>query len=44
MNTIQTVCMFNTFKDKNSDIFEVCYASCGPTIIGGGWKGIGQDV
>jgi hypothetical protein len=45
MDTHQMACMFNTFiKDKNSDIFGVSYASCGPTISGGGWKGSGQDV
>ena len=36
--------MFNTYKDKNSDIFGVSYASCGPTIVGGGWQGSGQGV
>ena len=32
------------YKDKNSDIFGVSYASCGPTISGGGWQGSGQGV
>ncbi len=25
-------------------MFGVSYASCGPTIRGGGWQGSGQDV
>ena len=32
------------YKDKNSDIFGVSYASCGPTIVGGGWQESGQGV
>jgi hypothetical protein len=45
MNTLQMACMFKTlYKDKNSDIFGVSYASCGSTISGGGWKGSGQNV
>ncbi len=32
------------YKDKNSDIFGVNYASCGPTIRGGWWQGSGQGV
>ncbi len=32
------------YKDKNSDIFGVSYASCGPTSGGGGWQGSGQGV
>ena len=38
------VCMETLVKDKDFDVFGVSYASCGPTIRGGGWQGSGQGV
>ena len=43
MNTLlEGLYVQHFYKDKNSDIFGVSYASCGPTIGGGGWQGSGQ--